>query len=217
MAKTLTITIKNIWLHIESGFVNLIDPIVSFFIRKELNPNVLTTLGFGISIFASYFFAVGSLRLGAVLILLSGLFDTMDGRLARGTNRVTRFGALYDSTLDRYAEILVFLGIAYYFISAGMIWTSLASGIVLAGSLMVSYIRARAEGLGLSCKVGIMQRPERVVILGITGLIHEYTLIAGIYFLAVMVNITAFQRIRHIWIQENGKKDEIVHDFDKLG
>jgi CDP-diacylglycerol--glycerol-3-phosphate 3-phosphatidyltransferase len=174
-------------------------------------------MGFGISIFAGYFFAVGALRIGALLVLTSGIFDIMDGKLARGTNRVTRFGALYDSTLDRYAEICIFLGIAYYFIGEDMFLTSLASCIVLAGSLMVSYVRARAEGLGFSCKVGIMQRPERIVTLGAAALIHEVALMIALFFLAVMANFTAIQRIRHIWIQENGKKNEIIHEYDKLG
>lgn len=217
MKKTFPSIIKSIWENIKSGFIGLLEPIGSFLIRMEINPNALTTMGFGISIFAGYFFAIGALRLGAVLVLVSGIFDILDGKLARGSNRVTRFGALYDSTLDRYAEIFIFLGIAYYFITEDMVLTSLVSLIVLAGSLMVSYVRARAEGLDFSCKVGIMQRPERIVTLGVTALIHEYALIFGLFFLAIMANFTAIQRIRHIWIQENGKKQEIVQDFDKLG
>ena len=116
MEKNFPLSVKKVWEKIKNGFIALIEPIVPFLIRMEINPNALTTMGFGVSIFACYFFAVGSLRLGALLVLTSGIFDIMDGKLARGTNRVTRFGALYDSTLDRYAEIFIFLGIAYYFI-----------------------------------------------------------------------------------------------------
>ncbi|HDL18112.1 MAG TPA: CDP-alcohol phosphatidyltransferase family protein [Bacteroidetes bacterium] len=215
MDRTFPLFLKNIWESIKTGFVNLIDPFISFLIRMEINPNSLTTMGFGVSIFAGYFFAIGALRIGAGLVLLSGIFDIMDGRIARGTNQVTRFGALYDSTLDRYAEIIIFIGLAYYFIGENKFLTSLISIIVLAGSLMVSYVRARAEGLGFSCKVGIMQRPERIVTLGISALIHEYVLIAGLFVLAVMTHYTAIQRIRYIWIQQNGEKNEIVTEFDK--
>jgi CDP-diacylglycerol---glycerol-3-phosphate 3-phosphatidyltransferase len=215
--KTFSTVTKSIWENIKSSFINLLDPIGSFLIRMEINPNALTTMGFGISIFAGYFFGIGALRLGASLVLVSGIFDILDGKLARGSNQVTRFGALYDSTLDRYSEIIIFIGIAYYFITQDMVLTSLVSLIVLAGSLMVSYVRARAEGLEFSCKVGIMQRPERIVTLGVTALIHEYALIVGLFVLAIMANFTAIQRIHHIWIQENGKKNEIVQDHDKLG
>lgn len=115
------------------------------------------------------------------MVLLSGIFDIMDGKVARGTDRVTRFGSLYESTLDLYAEIFVFLGIAYYFINQDMFLSSIASCIFLGGSLMVSYVRARAEGLGFSCKVGIIPRSERIVTLGVSSLIHEYILITGLF------------------------------------
>ncbi len=217
MKKTVSAVVLKIWEKIKTGFVSLIDPASTFLIRMDINPNAMTTMGFGISVFAGYFFAIGSLRFGGVLVLLSGIFDILDGKIARGTDRVTRFGALYDSTLDRYAEIFVFLGIAYYFINQDMFLSSLASCIVLGGSLMVSYVRARAEGLGFSCNIGLMQRPERIVTLGLTALIHEYVLIAGIFFLAIMANYTAIQRIHHVWSQENGKKSEIIREFDKSG
>lgn len=132
------------------------------------------------------------------MVLLSGIFDIMDGKVARGTDRVTRFGSLYESTLDLYAEIFVFLGIAYYFINQDMFLSSIASCIFLGGSLMVSYVRARAEGLGFSCKVGIIPRSERIVTLGVSSLIHEYILITGLFFMAIVANITAIQRIYHI-------------------
>ena len=215
--KTITAVVKNSWVAIQVGFIRLIEPVTKYLIRVEINPNVLTTVGFCISILAGYFFAAGVIRMGAVFVLLSGIFDIMDGKIARGSNQVTKFGALYDSTLDRYAEILIFLGIAYHFIDKNMVYTSLMSCIALGGSLMVSYVRARAEGLGFTCKVGLLQRPERIVILGASALAHEYTLIAGLVILAIFANITAIQRIYHIWLQENGKKHEIVRDFDKRG
>ena len=217
MGKILSGIIRGSWEAIQVGFVRLIEPMTKYFIRVEINPNILTTIGFCVSIFAGYSFAIGLIRLGAVLVLLSGIFDIMDGKIARGSNQVTKFGALYDSTLDRYAEIVVFLGITYYFIGKGMLYTSLMCCIALGGSLMVSYVRARAEGLGFSCKVGLLQRSERIVILGASALIHEYALIVGVIILAVFANFTAIQRIYYIWQQENGKKHELVRDFDKRG
>ncbi len=216
MLKSIAI-IKNAWDSIKMGFLSIIEPIGNLLIRLQVNPNVFTTVAFSTSILAGYFFATGSLRWGALFVVLSGILDILDGKIARGSNKVTRFGALYDSTLDRYAEIFVFFGVAYHFIRQDMFISSLASCIALGGSLMVSYVRARAEGLGFSCKVGMIQRPERIVTLGVTAMIHEYALAAGIVFLAIMSNVTAFQRVYHIYSQVNGKKNEIIDEFDKMG
>ena len=135
-----------------------------------------------------------------------------DGAVARASDRVTKFGALYDSTLDRYAEIIVFAGIGYHFIGRvgqGVVErqnTALLVFIGLAGSLMVSYIRARAEGLDFECKVGLMQRPERLVMLSLGAMISERWLIYAIIAIAVFSNITAIQRLAHIWLKEKERK-----------
>ncbi len=210
-------SIKNIRNSIQIVVLKIIEPLGDFLVRLNINPNAFTTAGFSISVFAGYSFATGSLRLGGIFVFLSGLFDILDGKIARASNQVTRFGALYDSTLDRYAEMFVYFGIAYYFISQDMFISSLASCIALGGSVMVSYVRARAEGLGFSCKVGIFQRPERIATMGTAALIHEYALSVGMVVLAIMTNFTAFQRIYYIYSQENGKKDDIIDDFDKMG
>lgn len=217
MAKLKAISVKSTWDSIKIGFLSLIEPLGNMLAKMNINPNVFTTVGFSISVIAGYTFATGSLRLGALFVFVSGIFDILDGKIARGTNKVTRFGALYDSTLDRYAEMFIYFGVAYYFIGQDMFISSLASCIALGGSIMVSYVRARAEGLGFSCKVGAFQRPERIVTLGVAALIHTYVLTGGMIILAIMTNFTAFQRVYHIWTQENGKKDEIVDDFDKMG
>lgn len=201
---------------IKNGFIKLLQPIIDIFIKAQVNPNMFTTIGFIVSLFSAYFFAVGSIRIGGVLILLAGIFDIFDGRVARATGQVTKFGALYDSTLDRYSEVIVFFGVIYYFIMANHILASVAASIALGGSIMVSYVRARAEGLGFSCKVGIMQRTERVVMLGITAMIYKYVLIAGVVFIAIFANVTAIQRIYYIWAQENGKKDEKINGLNQL-
>lgn len=190
--------------NIKDWFLNFIKPVVDLFIRLELNPNFFTTIGFVLSIISAYFFAVGSLRLGGLVILLAGTFDIVDGQVARATNRVTKFGALYDSTLDRYSEVIMFFGLAYFFVSQSMLKTSVAVSIALGGSIMVSYVRARAEALGFECKVGMMQRPERVVYIGLGALIHQYALILALTIVAVLANFTALQRLYHIWQQENG-------------
>ncbi len=212
--KKIRIVILPDWLR--NGFLKIMQPIIDVFIKAEINPNTFTTIGFIVSLFSAYFFAVGSIRAGGALLLIAGIFDIMDGRVARATGQVTKFGALYDSTLDRYSEVIVFFGIIYYFVGADHMVASVMAAIALGGSIMVSYVRARAEGLGFSCKVGIMQRPERVVTLGITALIHLYVFIAGVIFVAIFANITAIQRIYYIWAQENGKKSEKLDDLEKL-
>ncbi|MCA9740966.1 MAG: CDP-alcohol phosphatidyltransferase family protein [Deferribacteres bacterium] len=189
--------------NVKSWYLGLIRPVVDFFIRLELNPNFFTTIGFVLSIIAAYMFATGSLRFAGLIVLLAGTFDIVDGQVARATNRVTKFGALYDSTLDRYSEVIIFFGMAYFFVNESMLKTSVAVSIALGGSVMVSYVRARAEALGFECKVGMMQRPERVVYIGLGALIHQVVLILALTIVAVLANFTALQRLYYIWQQEN--------------
>jgi CDP-diacylglycerol--glycerol-3-phosphate 3-phosphatidyltransferase len=194
---------------LKNWYLKLITPVVNFFIAHKLNPNHFTTVGFILSLVTAYVFATGSIPFAGALVLLAGTFDIIDGRVARATNRVTKFGALYDSTLDRYSEVIVFFGIAYHFVDHGFLWRSVAVSMALGGSLMVSYIRARAEGLNFECKVGIMQRPERIVLLGlgaIATLFYEYALDVAIWVIAIFANFTAIQRLYHVWAVENGRK-----------
>ncbi|MBD3375012.1 CDP-alcohol phosphatidyltransferase family protein [candidate division KSB1 bacterium] len=203
---------------LKDGFRSLLRPIIRFFIVLNLNPNFLTTVSLILCFMSAYQFAKGSLRLAALLLILGGIFDMIDGSVARATNRVTRFGALYDSTLDRYAEIAIFLGIGWYFIR--QYDTSSALGAIavmgvflgLAGSIMVSYVRARAEGLDFECKVGLMQRPERLVVISVAALISEYVLIGGLAIIALFANFTAIQRVYYIWAKENAEKWAKVSD-----
>jgi CDP-diacylglycerol--glycerol-3-phosphate 3-phosphatidyltransferase len=206
---------------VKERFKQLLEPVIRFLIRYELNPNFLTTFSLIISLFSAYQFAKGSLRLGAILLLLSGIFDMVDGAVARATNRVTRFGALYDSTLDRYAEIIVFFGIGFHLVhkypagSKISLFISMAVFIAIAGSIMVSYVRARAEGLGFQCKVGLMQRPERLVLLSLGALISTTLLVVMIVAIALLANFTAFERVYHVWAVENDKKwGKLPSDID---
>ena len=186
-----------------NAYLSALNPIVELMTRLSIHPNTFTTFGFLVGCPAAYFVAVGSLRLGACLILLSGLCDSIDGKLARSSGQVTKFGALYDSSMDRYSEVIFFIGMAFYFVKNGWYLTSIAIAVGLGGSLMVSYVRARAEGLGFDCRVGLLQRAERLLLLGIGGFTHLYGLIAAIWIIAVMSNITAIQRIVYV-----GREDQ---------
>jgi CDP-diacylglycerol--glycerol-3-phosphate 3-phosphatidyltransferase len=185
-----------------TGYAKAIDPLIQLLTRWDIHPNTFTTLGFIISCFSTYFMAMGLFRIAALLVLLAGLFDTIDGKLARDSGKVSKFGALFDSTLDRYSEVILFFGMAYYFIEHDMYLSSIAVAVAMGGSLMVSYIRARAEGLGFECKVGILQRPERVLLISLGGLIHLTALVAAIWIIAVLSNITAVVRIVHVWRED---------------
>ncbi|MBQ37147.1 MAG: hypothetical protein CME04_12225 [Gemmatimonadaceae bacterium] len=143
-------------------------------------------------------FAMAQLQWGAAIMLLAGICDILDGQVAREGRSETKFGALLDSTTDRYSEIFLYFGIAAYLVRAGE-WV--VSGILffaLAGSLMVSYVRARAEGLGEDCKVGFMQRPERLVALAVGGLIGHEGLVFVLVVLAVTTNYTVVERLAYI-------------------
>jgi len=192
---------------VRNWYIGLIQPIIKLFIKYKLNPNWFTTLGLIISAIAAYFFGSGDHRIAGALFLLAGTFDIIDGKVARASGRVTKFGAIYDSTLDRYAEMLVLFGMVFYYsrlttFYLGKIDLALVGGVsaavALGGSIMVSYVRARAEGLGMECKVGFMQRPERIVYMGFGAIFHEYVLLAVLIFIAIGSNFTAIQRLVHV-------------------
>ena len=150
---------------------------------------------------------------GGAIILFAGLFDMMDGRLARLGNMSSVFGALWDSTLDRYSELVTLFAIVMVFVKADWFWMSVVTFAALVGSIMVSYVRARAEGLDIECKVGLMQRPERVVVTAVVAIISGLTanlwwLAGGMILIAVLANITAFWRIAHCKkeLREEGKE-----------
>jgi len=210
-----------LWRWAQDIVLRCFAPIINFLIKRRLNPNHLTTLGFLISIISAYLFAKSKLQLGGFLMLVAGTFDFIDGKVARATNRVTKFGALYDSTLDRYSEVLISFGLLYHFVREAMLtWesgnsdfaiiTAIAVSVALGGAIMTSYVRARAEGLGLQCRAGFMQRPERVVFIA-TGAIlsyfHEIMLAIAVIVVAVFSNITAIQRLYDTWLSEKDKSE----------
>ena len=147
--------------------------------------------------------ATGNSVVGGLLVLFAGSFDTLDGALARATNRVTTFGKFFDSTMDRFSEAVIFLGIAVGFLRDPTVDTSEVAGValcflVMIGSIMISYARARAEGLDLDCEVGWLQRPERIIILGLGLLLPQSLLLLVLLVLAILTHVTVGQRIMHV-------------------
>jgi phosphatidylglycerophosphate synthase len=227
----------------------VINPFVKGLIKIGLTPNAVTTIGLLLNIGVAVIFVFGAEKSnrgdlsfvgwGGALVLFAGLFDMLDGQVARLGNMSSKFGAMYDSVLDRYSEMILFLGICYYLVSHHYFLSSLFAFIALIGSMMVSYTRARAEGLGVQCKGGLMQRPERVVTIGITALASgiaghylggDYKIfVPGISFhifetisiftipltiMAVMTNITAVNRLREakkgLEAQEQAEKEQLL-------
>ncbi|MFV1987391.1 MAG: CDP-alcohol phosphatidyltransferase family protein [Gemmatimonadota bacterium] len=202
----------------EKGLRAAVEPVMGFLTRKRVHPNAISTVGFLVTISSGYFFHQHHVATAGLLILLGGLFDLVDGTVARRTGLASSFGAFYDSTLDRLSEIVVYLGLLSLYNDyrlelgdVGMIyWIVLA----MAGSLMISYTRARAEGLGIDCHVGLMQRPERVILIGLASLFFGETTMFGqqglvlrvvIITLAVLTNLTVIQRIW--WVYRETRPD----------
>ena len=193
----------------------VIDPLLRLLLRLKVTPNVVTVVGLLGNVVAAWLFVLAAqcyaddaeraytlVLGGGCWILGAGLFDMMDGRLARLGGLSSRFGALLDSSLDRYSELLTLSGIAVLLLRAGddWLWAGVVTFAAIVGSMMVSYVRARAEGLGISCKVGIMQRPERVVVTAVaaiaTGLAADLLWLAvGMAVIALLANLTAVWRI----------------------
>ncbi|MBB5637875.1 phosphatidylglycerophosphate synthase [Pedobacter cryoconitis] len=239
---------------LQQTIYKVINPFVKGLIRMGLTPNAVTTIGLLLNVGVAVIFVFGAERSNrgdlsfvgwsGALVLFAGLFDMLDGQVARLGNMSSRFGALYDSVLDRYSELIMFLGICYYLVSHHYFLSSLFAFIALIGSMMVSYTRARAEGLGVQSKGGLMQRPERVVTIGIcamaAGIAGHYiggdykVYVPGISFhifetisiftipitvMAFMTNITAINRLRDakkaLDAQELNEKKEEALSADK--
>ena len=182
---------------IGTGSKWLLDRIVSIVAATGVNPNVLTFLGLVVNFGAAVSFAVGGFRTGAFIILFAGFLDMLDGQVARRQNRVTAFGAFYDSTLDRYADMALYMGLLVYYSVSGRTPYVVLAAVATAGSVMVSYARARAESLIPLCKVGFMERPERLVLLIIGGLFNRMG--AVLWVIAVVSTITVIHRIVYTW------------------
>ena len=158
-----------------------IHPLIKLLIKLKVSPNAITFVGFLFNLLAAVIFVIGAeigdrsdhtyIGWAGAVILFAGLFDMIDGRLARLGKTAHPAGALFDSVVDRYSELFMFLGICYYLISHDYFLSSLFAFIAMIGSLMVSYTRARAEGLGVDCDMGLMQRPERILLVGVSAVL----------------------------------------------
>ena len=219
-----------------------INPLIDVLVKWKVQPNTITTIGLVINTLATIVFIYGA-KMGkrndhsyigwaGLVILFAGLFDMIDGRLARVGKMASKFGALYDSVLDRYSEMIMFLGICWYLVAQSYFLSSLFAFIAMIGSVMVSYVRARAEGLGANADVGLMQRPERIIIIGVSAIACGVFSAAGgsevrvtvdwlpiplfetitiftfpIVVLAVLTNVTAINRLMYSKkeLEENGE------------
>lgn len=188
----------------------LTEPAVQFLARRHITPTTLTLTGFVITLGAAALMATGYLFIAGFVVLVAGFFDMLDGALARRTNQVTRFGAVLDSVLDRVSDAVPLLGILIFYLFFGDRSTLgiLVVGLALIGSPLVSYIRAKAEALGLECQVGLFTRPERVIVLAV-GLwlspFVNYALIIALAVIAVFSFVTAGQRLMYVRQQTKTK------------
>ena len=181
----------------------LAEPVARLVAKTGLSPNTLSVLGFFLNIGVAAIIASGHLLAGGILVLFAGAFDLLDGTVARLTQRSTRFGALLDSTLDRLSDAALLFGLLVLYVRQHSSGEILLVFIALVGSMMVSYIRARAEGLQLECEVGLLARGERVVVLAL-GLLFNRVIIA-LWLLAILTSITAAQRVLYVWQKAKGK------------
>lgn len=176
---------------------HILNPLVNLLARLGITPNALTWTGLLICAGAGVLAAIGMYPLAGWVSLLGGGFDMLDGSLARATNQASKFGALLDSTMDRYGEIFLLGGIVVSAANRAAVGEVMLAFAAVAGSLMVSYVKARAEGLGFSCDVGLLTRAERVIILGVALIIGW--VVPALVVVAVLANVTAFQRLSHVW------------------
>ncbi|HEX4750503.1 MAG TPA: CDP-alcohol phosphatidyltransferase family protein, partial [Bryobacteraceae bacterium] len=152
------------------GVGRIVRLIVRALALSKINPNVLTFLGLLINIAAAAFLAIGSFRIAGCVIIFAGLFDMVDGRVARATNQVTRFGGFFDSVLDRYSDLALLMGLLVYYGTVNRPFYVVLTAVVMTASVMISYTRTRAENIIPTCKVGFLERPERIVLLIIGAL-----------------------------------------------
>jgi CDP-diacylglycerol--glycerol-3-phosphate 3-phosphatidyltransferase len=177
--------------------------------RVPVTPNQVTVIGLALTFAAAGLVAFGHLRWAGVVLIVAGSFDILDGALARSTHASYPYGAFLDSTLDRYSEGAIYVGLAAYFVGMGgplQRWLVLATLAALAGSFLVSYVRARAQSLGFTCETGLFARPERVVVTVIGLILGGVVLYAVVFLLAILTNFTALQRIREVWLQGRAQR-----------
>lgn len=199
----------------ERALRGAVEPLIAFLTKHRVHPNTLSSLGFLITCSSGFFFHQHQVRTAGALILIGGIFDLFDGAVARRTGLASPFGAFYDSTLDRLSEIIVYLGLLslynnYYRVEQGDVAMIYVVMLAMAGSLMISYTRARAESLGIECSIGLMQRAERVLLIGLAAVLFGdqnggIVLKVVLYVLAILTNLTVLQRIW--WVYRNTRPE----------
>jgi len=183
--------------HYKESLHGVADPVARLLLRAHVRPNQLTVLGLGVSMVAAHAFFQGRLRLAAALLAVAGLFDFFDGSLARLAGSESAFGAFLDSVVDRYSDLVVLLGIVLYYERADGTWGIFFTMVTLIGTIMVSYTKARAQSIGMRCEIGLMERPERMIVLIAGGVFPWLT--QAVIVLALLTNLTALQRILYVW------------------
>lgn len=178
-------------------FGRIIQAIVNALALSRVHPNVLTFIGLLINIWAAFLFGYGRFVFAGIVVIGAGLFDMVDGRVARETNRVTRFGGFFDSVLDRYSDLALLVGLLVYYASINRFFYVVLTAIVMTGTVLISYARARAENTIPKCKIGFLERPERVVLIIIGALANRMAPV--LWVIAVLSNITVISRIIYTW------------------
>jgi CDP-diacylglycerol--glycerol-3-phosphate 3-phosphatidyltransferase len=200
--------VKLVTKSLERTYLGLADPLVDWLLRLGVRPNVITTVGALLVVVSALMYGIGWIRLGGALLLASGVVDTLDGQVARKSGSVSKFGAFYDSTLDRVGDGATFIGIAAYLLTAPGVQYPVAVGVIcmiaVLSSLLVSYARARAEGLGIECKVGLVQRAERLIGIGVPSVLvgagpNGLVLQVIVVVLAILSTVTVVQRFVHVY------------------
>src|ERR1700728_3024666 len=186
-------------------FGPIINGIVGALALSRVHPNVLTFIGLLINIWAAFLFAGGKFRWAGIVLIGAGLFDMVDGRVARETNRVTRFGGFFDSVLDRYSDLALLVGLLVWYGSINRFGYVVLTAIAMTASVMISYVRARAENTIPMCKVGFMERPERVVLLIIGALFERMAPV--LWVIAVLGNLTVIHRMVFTWQETKRLED----------
>ena len=179
----------------KEAFRRLIRPLARFLSAMRVRPDALTATGWAFSLCAAVLFAVGYTKMAGAVMLFAGLFDALDGAVARESGRMSTFGAFLDSTLDRFSEAAIFVGVIFFY-AASQPYAALLAGVAMTFSLMTSYTRARAEGLNLDCEIGLLERAGRVIILSLFSLAG--LLFAGLALVAAGALVTTAQRFLHV-------------------
>jgi len=183
-------------------------PLVIILKKLGISPNIITIIGLGTTLFSAYLISAGYFMIGGIVLIISSVFDLLDGALARSMGKATVFGGVLDSISDRIGEIAIFCGLLIFYIAEPMRLEIILLFLALAGSLLVSYIRARAQAALIDCEIGIMTRPERLILISLGLIINQMSVI--LWIIVALTIVTAGQRILHTWLGLSGKENKLT-------